>query len=163
MTSISGDTPTRAYTLDPSKVRSFPDAKPVSYGPAPVWDDPAQENQPPPGFVPENRPDNVWGKVTLPNGAVATIYNGGGVETESMMLDIDWNLQTEEERAQAILDRYGGVLKIEEPPEKAPEVGSDIAGFWSSVMGNPALADRMLGASDHRLVPDDLYSDDTTA
>jgi len=141
------------------KVRTFPDAKPVSYGPVPTWTDTEQEEGLPSGFVPYNRTDNVWGKITLPNGEVATIYNGGGVETETMMLDIDWELDAEAERAQAILEKYGGTLKVEEPPPKAPEIGSDVAGFWSSVMGNSTLADRMLSTPDHRLVPDDWISD----
>jgi hypothetical protein len=160
VTSIPASPPPRVYTVDPSKIKTLDDAKPVSYGPVPVWTDAEQEDGPPAGLIPNNGEENVWGRISLPNGEVATIYNGGGVETESMMLDIDWSLQTEEERSNAILARYGGVLKIKEPPEKPPEIGSDVAGFWSSVMGNPALADRMLGAADHRLVPDDLFLDD---
>lgn len=162
MTSISGATSPRVYTSD-AKGKTYPDAKPDAYGPPPVWDDPALEDQIPPGLIPDNRPDNVWGKISLPNGQTATIYNGGGVETESMMLDIDWSLNTEEERAEAILAKYGGVLKIQPPPEKPPEIGADIANFWSNVIGNPALADRMLGAPDYSLVPDDLYADDSAA
>lgn len=159
MISSSRSIPPGGIVVDPSKGRSFPDAKPVSYVPEDYFDEkPAVD---PATLVPNNGEENVWGRITLLNGEVATIYNGGGVETESMMLNIDWNLQTEEERTQAILDRYGGMLKINEPPEKAAEIGSDVAGFWSNVMGSPALADRMLGASDPRLVPDDLYSDDS--
>jgi hypothetical protein len=159
MTSISRSIPPGGIIVDPSKGRSFPDAKPVSYGPAPVWDDPAQENQPPPGFVPENRPDNVWGKINLPSGEIVTIYNGGGTETDHMMLDIDWELDTEAERAQAILAKYGGVLKLEEPPAKPPEVGSDVAAFWSNVMGSDALTDHLLSAPSDRLVPEEWLTE----
>lgn len=30
-------------------------------------------------LIPDNRPDNVWGKLTLPKGDTATIYNKGSV------------------------------------------------------------------------------------
>jgi hypothetical protein len=33
-------------------------------------------------LIPVNRPDNVWGKIALPDGQVVTIYNGGSVESE---------------------------------------------------------------------------------
>lgn len=160
MTSISSSIPPGGLIVtDPSKIRSLADAVPVSYGPPPVWDDPALENQFPADWIPENRPDNIWGKVTLTNGEVAIIYNGGSVETETMMFDIDWNLQGEQARAQALIDRYGGVLKLQEQPEKPPEIGTDMAAFWSKVMDSPALADRLLGPVDRSLMPDENLPD----
>jgi hypothetical protein len=159
MTSITGTTPPSAYILDPSKVRTFPDAKPVSYVPERYSDELGKSEEDYASLTPDNRADNVWGRINLPNGDTVTIYNKGGIETDRTMLKIDWNLDTEAERAQAILDKYGGILKVEEPPSRAPEIGSDVAGFWSSVMGNSTLADRMLSGPDHRLVPDDWISD----
>lgn len=62
-------------------------------------------------LISDNRPDNVWGRITLPSGEAVTIYNKGGTESENP-LDIDWTIDGEAARADAIMAKYGGVLEI---------------------------------------------------
>lgn len=108
----------------------------------------------------DNRPDNVWGKVTLANGDTAIIYNKGGVETDHTMLDIDWNVDGEAARAEAIIARYGGVLEIAEAADpKAPRTAvPDAATLLSNIMDSPALVERMFGIPETQLLPEGWMS-----
>jgi hypothetical protein len=111
-------------------------------------------------LVADNRPDNVWGKITLSNGDTATIYNKGSVETDHTMLDIDWSLDGEANRAEAIMAKYGGTLEIAETvdPDAPMVASSDAATLLSTILDSPALVDRMLSSPEHQLLPDDLMA-----
>lgn len=110
-------------------------------------------------LIPDNRPDNVWGKITLPSGEVVTIYNKGGTESENP-LDIDWNIDGEAARAEAIMAKYGGTLEIADTADPdAPKPGSDVAALLSNILDNPVLSERMLGAAQYQLVPDELATE----
>ena len=105
--------------------------------------------------MPDNRPDNVWGKITLPSGEIVTIYNKGGTESESA-LDIDWSIDGEAPRADAIMAKYGGVLEIADTADpNAPKFTPDGAILLSRIMESPTLVQRMLGSSDSQFLPDD--------
>lgn len=107
-------------------------------------------------LIPVNRPDNVWGRISLPNGDTATIYNGGSVETDHTMLDIDWSVDGEAARAEAILASYGGILEIARiaDPNAPSTAGSDAATLLSSIIDSPALVERMFGIPETQLLPE---------
>lgn len=108
-------------------------------------------------LTPDNRPDNIWGKISLPNGDIATIYNKGSVETTRTTLDIDWTIEGEAARAEAIIAMYGGTLEIVDTADpNAPKVApSDASTLLSTILDSPLLAERMLGVPD-RPLPEDL-------
>jgi len=112
-------------------------------------------------LIPDNRPDNVWGKISLPNGDTATIYNKGGVETDHTMLDIDWSIDGEAARADAIIAKYGGVLEIADTadPNASRTVSVDAATLLSNILDSPILVERMLSVPEYQLLPDDLLSE----
>lgn len=106
-------------------------------------------------LVPDNRPDNVWGRITLPSGETVTIYNKGGTESENP-LDIDWTIDGEAARADAIMAKYGGVLEIADTADPdAPTFVPDGATLLSRIMESPTLVQRMLGSGESQLLPDD--------
>lgn len=90
-----------AQKLSPSEMDKFRDMEFISKNWTPEMDT----------KVPDNDKSNIWGIIERPTGTV-TIYNSGGVES-SGDVDIDWNsLQTAKSRANAILQKYGGVLTM---------------------------------------------------
>lgn len=160
MSSVTGATQTRICTWDASKAWTAPaDAQPSSYATENIFEKLQQLDDEQAKLTSDNSPDNVWGKITLPDGEVVTIYNGGSVESQSQ-LDIDWDSDGEALRARAIVERYGGTLEVAEPSNSSdPTAGMDIAGLWSSIMGSPTLSERMFSAPDYRIVPDELTAE----
>lgn len=112
-------------------------------------------------LVPVNRPDNIWGKIALPNGEVVTIYNGGSIESEnSLDVELPMHEGSEAERAEAVLARYGGTLEITDLAHsykvKAP--GAGVVTLLSSMLDSPALVERLLKAPQYQMLREDLVA-----
>ena len=110
-------------------------------------------------LVPVNRPDNIWGQIALPDGEVVTIYNGGSIESENPLdVELPMHEDSEAERAEAVLARYGGTLEITDLAyiDKVQAPGADAATLLSSMLDSPALVERMLKAPEYQMLRDDL-------
>jgi hypothetical protein len=161
MTSISGAT-SSPVVWDRSKPVKLPDD---FYQPEP--DDSAyskflQAQATGVPLIPVNQPDNVWGKIGLPDGEVVTIYNGGSVQSENPLdVELPMHEGSEAERAEAILARYGGTLEITDIVNSDVPMtpGTDLATLLSSILDSPALVERMLKTPEYQLIREDLLEE----
>jgi hypothetical protein len=111
-------------------------------------------------FIADNRLDNVWGTLTLNDGQVVTIYNGGGVESQNALnVELPSEVGCEVERALTILAAYGGTLEIADTATSTPaEIATDISNWLADVLNIPSLAARLSSEFDQSLVPDAMLN-----
>ncbi|WP_137156371.1 hypothetical protein [Rhizobium sp. FKL33] len=157
MSSVSPASFANGYSLEGLKGWTFPaDAQPSFYDTENIFEKLRLQEEAARKALAEAEPTPVWGKITLPSGELVTVYEGGGVQSENE-LDIDWDLNDEISRTQAILAKYGGELKLESASTTTDMSASDLL---STILDSPALSARMLGVSGNQSLADALLADD---
>jgi hypothetical protein len=159
MSSVSPASFENGYSLKGLKTWTAPvDAQPSFYDTENVFEQMRQLEEEVEKVFAEAVPTPAWGKITLPGGELVTIYQGGGVAS-THDLHIDWDLDGEVARSQAILAKYGGTLRLENPAPTATDVGA--ADLLSTILDSPTLTSLMLGVSANQSLADALLADDT--
>ncbi|WP_234634188.1 hypothetical protein [Allorhizobium ampelinum] len=110
----------------------------------------------------ESKPRVTWAILQIGNTPV-TIDTEGGVSYSGSELDIDidWeNLNTAEERAEAIMSKYGGTLTTSAVESGDKSLTSEL---MSKMFSSDALVDRMLMTSSGESLQEGLLSSDEEA
>ncbi|MGV1801972.1 hypothetical protein ACQZ6A_08865 [Agrobacterium vitis] len=110
----------------------------------------------------ESKPRVTWAILQIGNTPV-TIDTEGGVSYSGSELDIDidWeNLNTAEERAEAIMSKYGGTLTTSAVESGDKSLTSEL---MSKMFSSDALVDRMLMTSSGESLQEGLLSSDEDA
>ncbi|MGR6465954.1 hypothetical protein [Rhizobium sp. PAMB 3182] len=108
----------------------------------------------------DNRPDNIWGTINI-GGNVVTIYNGGVTQYENgLTIDIDWDgLNTAEDRANAIMAKYGGSLTMAGTAMSESAYNNHAAQFWAGVLGDENLFSRFFNGTGGGYNEEDQFLD----
>ena len=98
----------------------------------------------------------VWGTINI-GGNIITIDENGGTESP-MWLDIDWNIDGAQARADAIMQKYGGILQKGADAEivNYDNIKSDFTEFWGKVLGDKELFSKFFDGSQIAETPDDF-------
>ncbi|WP_233741160.1 hypothetical protein [Agrobacterium vitis] len=110
----------------------------------------------------DTTPRQIWATLQIGNTPVAIDTEGGvsysGTELD---IDIDWeNLNTAEERAEAIMSKYGGTLTTSAVESGTKSLTSEL---MSKMFSSDALVDRMLMTSSGESLQEGLLPSDEEA
>lgn len=90
----------------------------------------------------------VWGTINI-NGNIVTIDENGATESP-IWLDIDWDIDGAQARADAIMQKYGGILQKGADAEIVDynNIKSDFTEFWGKVLGDEELFSMLFDGAD---------------